>query len=432
MRILTWWLLAVGLISTAGTLARGAESFEEAPIEYSRAQPDNRVSALESSLRQGETKLAFDEKFGYLPALLEKLGVSRDSQMLVFAKSSLQRKFISPDTPRAIYFTDDLYVGYCHEANEIEISTSDPKLGAVFYTLSQEKSDAPKLTRETQRCLLCHASPQTEQVPGLLVRSLFVGADGAPLVGEGLTRVDSTTPIEKRWGGWYVSGTHGPQWHHGNLLIYDRTQPKPWNSELGFNVTDLRARFDVSNYLTPHSDIVSLLVFEHQTSMHNLLTKANYVARQELHDVAQLEGSTDAAAEARRERAQRRINAAADALVRGLLFSEEARMSGPFIGTSGFADEFSQRGPQDSQGRSLREFDLQTRLFKYPCSFLIYSRTFDELPPAMLQAVAKKLHDELLGPPGRRYVNISDEDRQAIAEILRETKPEFWAVVARD
>src|SRR5215510_5930865 len=106
-------LLIVLTLVVAAERGGHGEEFEQAPIAYSRSQPSNRVSRLLDQFASGEQQLAHDEQFGYLRSLLAKLEVPVSSQMLVFSKTSLQRNHISPRTPRALYFSDDVYVGYC-------------------------------------------------------------------------------------------------------------------------------------------------------------------------------------------------------------------------------------------------------------------------------------------------------------------------------
>jgi len=197
-----WLLLAM---SSFAAVARADDEYERPPIDYSRATPDNCISQLQARLDTGEAKLPYADKAGYLPALLELLGVPVESQMLVFSKTSLQRHRITPRTPRAIYFNDNVYIGYCHSGDVLEISAVDPQLGAVFYTLDQHDEErdqqSPQFTRQTDNCLLCHASSRTEGVPGHTVRSLFVDTSGQPIFSAGSYTVDHTTPLEQRWGG---------------------------------------------------------------------------------------------------------------------------------------------------------------------------------------------------------------------------------------
>lgn len=422
----TLMLVAVW-IAMLGSYAMGADEYEQPPIEYSASTPDNCISQLQSDIDRNEVTLRREAKQGYLRDLLKKLKISPASQILVFSKTSMQRDRIAPRTPRAIYFSDDVYVGYCHNGVEIETSIADPRLGAVFYTLDQNSHGKPALVRQTQSCVQCHGTAQTDEIPGFLMRSLYVDAGGLPILSEGSHYVDDATPLEDRWGGWYVTGKLSGQSHLGNLIIRDRDAPKPWKSDASQDIADLNDRISVSNYLTPYSDAVALIVFAHQTYVHNLITKANFTTRQALSYQAMFNRAIGKPESEPLESVTHRIESAGDKLVQGLLFANEAGIKQPINGSSGFAEKFAQIGPRDQQGRSLREFDLNTRLFKYPCSYLIYSRSFDELPPIMKTYVAKRLKEILAGSGGDTYSHLSSTDRDAISEILRETKPELWA-----
>ncbi|MCC6492518.1 MAG: hypothetical protein IT424_05810 [Pirellulales bacterium] len=408
----------------------GDDDFERAPIEYSKSTPDNRVSRLQAKLDDGECELSFDAERGYLPALLEALHVPVESQMLVFSKTSLQRRRISPRTPRAIYFNDDVYVGFCRAGEVLEVSAADPKLGTVFYTLEQRQADVPRLVRQTDSCLVCHSSSRTEGVPGHLARSVSVGPSGEPILSAGSAMVDYRTPIAERWGGWYVTGTHGGQKHLGNLILRGGKSPTDEQQAAAQNVTGLESRFKVGQYLAPHSDIVALMVLEHQTLMHNRLTKANFEARAALHYQAELNRALGQPADAPLDSTARRIQSAADDVVDALLFVEEAEIHDPIAGTSGFAEAFGNLGPKDASGRSFRQFDLRRRLFKYPCSYLIYSTSFDSLPDEVRQCVWQRLAAVLRGEDdSAKFSHLSAQDRMDIASIIRDTKsnlPADW------
>jgi hypothetical protein len=213
------------LTVAAGAMSATAQDFEREPINYGKRQPQDKVAKLLAEMKAGQTKLAYDEKFGYLPAVLEALDVPRSSQMLVFSKTSLQRQRIAPRTPRAIYFSDDVYVGYCQDGEVLEISTVDPQLGANFYTVDQEDFGQPQINRQQDNCLICHASSANRGVPGHLVRSVFSDAQGLPILSSGSYRTDRTSPFEQRWGGWYVTGQHGDQRHRGNAVVRDKSRP---------------------------------------------------------------------------------------------------------------------------------------------------------------------------------------------------------------
>lgn len=373
------------------------------------------VGDLQRRMEQGNLELRFEPRSGYLRSLLEALQVPLPSQMLVFSKTFFQQSRISPQTPRAIYFSDRAYVSWIPGAPMIELSLPDPKSGAVFYTLDQRETPAPKFIRRDQ-CLECHTSIQTLGVPGYLVRSFVTDEKGVIDLDRGISMVDHRTPFSKRWGGWYVSGTHGSQTHWGNLFgpaAFLRQETEP---NYRGNLTNLNGFFETSQYLQPQSDIVALLVFEHQCQMQNLF------ARLQHESTKALSRSNDITP----------LKADADALLKYLLFTDEAPLRSPVRGVSDFAKGFESQGPKDRRGRSLRQFDLQTRLFKYPCSYLIYTEAFDSLPREvklhLYRRLWKILHGEDDDP---QFQKIDAPSRQAILEILSETKsglPVYWTM----
>lgn len=425
----------IATVFMIATTFAAADEFEQPPIEYSKSMPDNIVSQLQSRIDRSETELAFEDKCGYLQSLLTALHVPLESQMLVFSKTSLQQRRISPRTPRAIFFNDDVYVGYCASGDVLEVSAVDPKLGAVFYTLDQQPQASPRFERQTDNCLLCHANSRTQGVPGHVVRSLFVNQLGEPLLSEGSKSVDHTTALADRWGGWYVTGKHGRQTHLGNLIVHGRNVPRPVENSQGLNVTQLADRVQLDRYPSQYSDIVALMVFEHQTLVHNCITKANFATRQAL-DYQQMMNSTmEQPPNTPLESTTRRIQGAGDDLVDALLLVDEAKLAEPVSGVSGYAEAFARTGISDSQGRSLRQFDLQTRIFKYPCSYLIYSQAFDQLPKELLDYVWRRMWEVLAeDSDAKHFAHLSKEDKQAILEILRETKqtlPDYWRAVVK-
>ena len=267
-------LAALPLVLGLAGLAR-ADDFDRPPINYSTARADNPVTRLQQRIDAGEVKLPFTDDFGYLPAVLNELRVPTSSQMLVFSKTSLQRDRIAPRTPRAIYFNDDVYIGFCRLGEVMEVAVADPNLGNVFYTVTQEPAEKPKFQRQTENCLSCHLS-RHQGIPALTVRSVYPDREGNPILSGGSFRTDHASPLKERWGGWYVTGTHGKQSHLGNLILPRRSVPDDLVNEDGLNVTSLKGRVDTGMYLTPHSDIVALMVLEHQTEMHNRIAAANY------------------------------------------------------------------------------------------------------------------------------------------------------------
>jgi hypothetical protein len=415
------WLLALGASLLVGRLA--ATDLDAEPINYAKSAGDNAVSRLIERLKSGQTQLRTDGEHGYLHSVLRELHVPESSQVLVFSKTSLQRHRIGPKTPRAVYFNDDVYVGFCLRGDVIELSAADPQLGTAFYTLDQHDESSARVTRQTDSCLICHGSSQNQGLPGHLVRSVFTDRQGLPQLTAGSYRTDFTSPLRERWGGWYVTGTCGKQFHLGNLIA-DKGRVEAEDNAQGVNVTDLHDRFTVDLYPTPHSDIVALMVLEQQAEGHNRLTRANLLTRVALHEEAELNKALGRPADYRSESTTSRIKNAGEPLVKYLLFSGEAKLTDRVAGTSGFAAEFAARGPRDRQGRSLREFDLERRLFKYPLSYLIYSRSFDALPAPVKDYVWRRLWEVLSGEDtSADFAHLTATDRRAILEILRDTKP---------
>ena len=405
-----------------------AQDFEQEPISYSTATPANAVSRLQEKLDRGEVALEHDEHSGYLRSLLSALEVPAESQMLVFSKTSLQRQRINPRKPRAVYFGDDAYVGFCQQGEVLEVTAVDPQLGAVFYTLDQEAAEAPRLVRQTDTCLACHENSRTNGIPGHLVRSVFPDASGLPELSLGSHKVDHTTPLKDRWGGWYVTGTHGDQVHLGGIIVKDKTMPDPARSE-NLNVEDLGSRIDTAAYLTPHSDIVALMVLEHQTEMHNRITAANFQTRSALYQEASLDEAFERSTEELSESTLSRIANAGDRLLEYMLFCDEAALTAPIRGTSNFAAEFAAKGLRDSHGRSLRDFDLERRLFRYPCSYVVHTEAFRALPIEIRRHIAIRLHAILSGADtDEKFAHLTAADRAAILEILTETEPELAAL----
>jgi len=415
--------LPIILVLASCGVAQAAD-YDRPPIEYGTAPMNDIVTALREKIRNGKAELKHDDEHGYLKSLLKELDVPLSSQVLVFSRTSLQRSRISPKTPRAIYFNDDVTVGFCQRGDVLEIVASDPNLGAVFYTLDQNPAKEAAFTRQTETCLLCHGSSSNQGFPGHVIRSVSPDRSGEPVFSRGTKRVDHSTPFADRWGGWYVTGTSGKQTHMGNQLVGG--WPGQEDDAVDTNVTDLKPYFTVANYPAPHSDIVALMVLEHQCETQNRLIRANFQVRLALHEQRELNKAFREPETYRSEGITRRINHACESVVRYLLFCEEAKLTEPVVGTSGFAKEFTARGPFDPQKRSLREFDLKTRMFRHPMSYLVYSKLFDGLPAEAKARIYSRLLEILTGKDQtKEFAHLSKEDRRAVLEILRETKADL-------
>ena len=425
-------LSAVSLATIGVVAQQQPHAADHAAIAYATSTPADRIARLQASIDAGAASLEFDPQRGYLPSLLRALEIPVSSQGLVFSRTSLQVDRIAPWTPRAVYFSDDAYVGWVQEGPIMEIATVDPKLGAVFYTLRQEQAARPVFERQGRTCLQCHdSSSTTGGVPGLIMRSVFPDRYGYVVPSEQGVTTDRT-PLADRWGGWYVTGNLGNQPHMGNIaaplvgheIANSAAYLTKLRAELSRPVADLSERFDPAPYLTPHSDAVALMVLAHQASVHNLITAATYETRRAEYD-DQMAGSArvDGAVS---EGARVRIETAGERLVRAMLFVKEAPLAQPVSGTSGFAAEFARRGTRDQKGRSLRDLDLTRRLFRYPLSYLIYSESFDAMPAPVRTYVYRRLREVLSGQDDRpEFAHLSPADRDAVREILEETKPEF-------
>ncbi|MEK6235971.1 MAG: hypothetical protein N2C14_14785, partial [Planctomycetales bacterium] len=251
--IATFRLMIAGGLAAAGSWSSPALAqidFEQPPINYLKAKPDDPVSRLQAKIDSGEVKLTREKQGGYLRSVLKALNVPASSQGLVFSKTSFQLRRISPRSPRAIYFGDDVYVGWVLGGEVMEFSTVDSKLGANFYTLGQQETSRPTFRRHTHQCLQCHGGSLTRGVPGHMVRSVYPKPDGQPMFGEGTHLSDHTSPLAERWGGWYVTGKHGTQRHLGNLLVRESDNPQELDMGRGANVTDLTPYFRTEEYLT--------------------------------------------------------------------------------------------------------------------------------------------------------------------------------------
>jgi len=165
------------------------------------------------------------------------------------------------------------------------------------------------------------------------------------------------------------------------------------------------------------------MVIGHQAHMTNLLTRLGWEARVASQRTV-----------ARTQENDRVADAASD-VVDYLLFVDEAPLPHRIQGSSGFAERFSARGPRDAHGRSLYQLDLERRMMRYPCSYMIYAPAFDALPQPALDAVYRRLWQVVSGQEtSKRYAKLTAADRQAIVEILRETKkslPAYFASGAR-
>ena len=364
------------------------------------------VSLLNQRIREGKAELHFENRAGYLRSVLDALDVPVESQIAVFSKTSLQLQRIEPANPRTIFFSDSAAVAWVR-GGFIELASIDPQQGVLFYSLEQRPERTPEIVPR-QDCLGCHISDVILGAPGMIIRSRYTAPTGMPLLVLGGYLTDHRSPLEERWGGWYVTGSAGAAHHMGNALIVDEDHPETSLVAPPPLLQSLEGRFDTGAYLSPYSDVAALMVFNHQMHMTDLLTRIGWEVRAAIHDRRDLSGLL-------RDRARE--------LVDYLLFVDEAPLAGKIRGTSGFAEKFAAPGPADSKGRSLRQLDLEKRLLRYPCSYMIYSEQFDSLPEEARAAVYRRMWQVLSGEEkDPKYARLSPADRRAVVAILRETR----------
>lgn len=385
------------------SLPDNALPYNQNPINYSDGAYsfDEPVARLMAKLDEGSCELKFTEQWGYLPDLLEEFGISPHSQLLVFSKTSLQQALISPSTPRAIYFNDDVYIGWIPEAKRLEISSVDARKGGLFFTLEQNPDKSPRFHREAQ-CLTCHVSSNSLGVPGHLIRSFVTNPQGEMI--SGWSRAHTGTPYENRWGGWYLLPEYQPEKHLGNRIVDFGMAREPGLTR----PAQLTPKFPAEKYLVPGSNLVPHLVLLHQAHGHNLITRLNYESR------------------------LNRPLATLEPLVRYLVSADEPPLPAPVPAEMGakYRQWFEALGPRDSEGRSLRQFELRTRTFRYHLSYLVHTSAFRAIPGEARSQIWDRLREVLLTTEQLEgFPVIPPEERQAIREIVRGTirpVPEGW------
>ena len=410
-------MAAIVVTAIAGATAASMGQLTERPLTGAVAHPaigyntqptHDLVAELNRQIEDGTARVNFDEGTGYLRSVLGALHVPAESQMLVMSKTGVQGLYTEPANPRAIFFNDAVTVGYIRGAPLLELAVQDAQQGVVFYTVDQKPQPRPLFERRPG-CLTCHQAYSTLHVPGLLARSVFIAPDGLPLSQFGSYDSDDRTLFRQRWGGWYVTGTHGSMRHMGNAIVTNVEKRETMISDSTLNRTSLDGIFDARGYLSANSDIVALMVFQHQVHMTNLITRVGWEAR-----VAAYDHRVDLAGGPLRD--------AVNELVDYLLFVEEQPLTASIKGTTGFAETFAAQGRADTRGRSLRQLDLERRLLRYPCSYMIYSAAFRALPIDVRSAIYGRMWDVLSGrDTAPKYARLSEADRRAVVGILRDT-----------
>ena len=443
------WVVAVFMLFALTGVARADTDrlianamrydMEYPAINYSGPARDNRIWRFQQKLNSGELKLQWEPHFGYLRSVLKALEIDPSSQIMVFSKTSLQTSVINEQTPRAIYFNDDTYVGFVLNTDLMEFASVDAKVGIVYFGMINRQDTPPVLERDGGRCLTCHDtySMMGGGVPRVMIMSAPVDDKADTRTFGSASEVDDRTPIAERWGGWYLSGWYQaarggpPVTHFGNLPLRTET-PGHQGDRLHElipgrdNVGTVSAYFDTSKYISDKSDVVALLVSEHQTFVQNLITRVLY----KVSTIMSQAGTGPAPKvwadiEPRRQAALKQV---CEPLLRAMFFADAVPLAGQVITSSGYTERFAQRGPKDSEGRSLRDLKLDKRLFKYPLSYMIYTESYNALPPYVREYIEGRIVDVLQGRDQTGIgATLSAEDRTSVSQILAETLPRFAA-----
>lgn len=386
--------------------------FGRSPIDYFSPQVNDAVSRLNERMNSGEITLT-PGSHGYLHAVLKQLNIPLESQLLVYSKTARAPELVSPKSPRAIFFNDDVSVAWIPEARELELTAIDPLKGVNFYTLSQplpdhesESDTIPKFIRR-DRCLACHAGRSSLEVPGMLLRAFQTDETGKPQFG--FSRVTHETTYDRRWGGWFVTGSPNGLTHRGNLVSRadnDRHKDKPgYHSQ----IESLSDFFDAGAYPSQSSDFAAHMVFAHQMHGLNLIIRVGMEAR------------------------LRRQSNAEDQLIDYLTFRNEPPLDPSVMQTRGAPSEFETwfeaLGPRTDSGDSLRQFDFKTHLFRHRLSYLIYHKLFDAIPKATRVLILRRLWLGLTSDdPSLAFSHMSNDEKTSIVAIIRDTKrnlPDF-------
>jgi hypothetical protein len=437
------YLLAACSLSLFAVLSLSAALLQAQPLTgeeylqtgYNGTALDNPVAELAAKLESGELQLEWRAPRGYFDAFLEALEIDPASQVLVFSKTSLQYQKISWEKPRGVYFNDRTWIGFVQDSDIVEITTLDDKLGAVFYVFNNTRDPGPGVERLNQRCLVCHDSNGTMGggIPLLLARSGLYDHDGNQLQDlSGIGNTTDQTPFAERWGGWFVTGQHGSQTHLGNVQLANAGELAQVQQHTLGNLDTLAGQnlFDTSPYIRDTSDLIALMVLEHQLTVLNQLMYVKFKAPAVLARAKMLDALQAPTWDALPERAQRTLKRMLDKLVQVLLMQDAIQLAEPISGNAEFRAWFEAQGPRKAQGRSLRELDLESRLFRLPLSYIVQSRDFAMLPAFARDYVWRELAAILQGKKLHPALeNVAAADLLAVLQILQETQPGFAAAV---
>jgi hypothetical protein len=401
MKFGTLFLFATLLAVPTAEAAKRLRDFEKPPHNYWQRAPQDRFTKIKTALETGKLPLNRTSEKAFVVSLLAALEISPATQTLVYSTTSLQLSRISPRNPRALYFNEDVYVGWVPRG-QIEIASIDPALGGIFYIFNIPRASAPIRIERSARCFNCHAEFENGRVPGLLLKSVVPGPGGGSLESFHGDITGHSIPLKDRFGGWHLTGKHGITEHWGNMVgTLSTAGLKKYANPPG-------RQFRWETYPVSTSDVLAHLLHEHQVGFVNRAVKATYDTRAAL-----------AAGDA-----QAMIAKHAAVLTRYLLFADEAKFpAGGIGGDALLKKDFAARARRTKTGLSLRDFDLRTRIFKHRCSYMIHSAAFTGLPAPLKQQVFAELRAALNPAKANpASAHLPAAEKRSIAAILTATK----------
>ena len=412
------------LCSTLTGFSQFYNDYELEPHGYFSKDAKDPVTLLMKRVQRGEVLIKEPNGKPLVERLLRELGLNKDTQVLVFSRTSLQRREVSYSNPRALYFNESVYLGWMPNGR-IEIASFDPELGPIFYFQRELDDASSPLLARSRSCLGCHAGDATNFLPGSLGRSVYPDKSGRSLRSiDDYRRSGHHIPLHDRYGGWFVSGNHGAMRHMGNAIASREGGKITIDREQFANLEKLDRFFSTEAYPAPGSDIAALLVFDHQVTMHHRLVEAAYRARQSLFD-SKLDPKETDVSKLSKGRSTDEFLEGRDKVVDYLLFRDETPI--PKVSCDpAFRRAFSANRIADSRKRSLKDLRLDGRIFENRCSYMIYSPTFDQFPPMLKGAIYARIHEILTSPkPVEGFDYLGKEEKRRILEILDETKEDL-------
>ena len=406
---LTLLLIAQGHLWGLETAQDSKLDYKAPPHSYWERPPQDAVTAALAKIQSGELKVDTSSDRAFVASLLGALKVPVSSQLLVYSATSMQSGIINPRNPRALYFNDEIYVGFV-PGGLVEIMGVDPELGGVFYIFDKPQPGQLPRTDRSTRCFNCHAGSATMRIPGLLAESVAPIISGASYENYRRDEQGHQIPLADRFGGWHV--TSAKPFGETKANIFARSDGS------GVKIVKVKPgeMWDIEKHLLPSSDILPHLIHEHQIGFDNQVIHAAYLAR-EIGD----KGRTPTLAD------DKRLNEKATALVRYILFTDEAKLPPSGIaGDEKYAADFLSNKKASGTGLSLKDLDLKTRMFKHRCSYMLYTPQWQKLPAMIKNRVYAGMKLALSGKD-QNYAYLSAQERLAIVSILRETLPDLPA-----